>query len=111
MGKRMNRLLLVAMALALFSPKVYAQNYSPRFDKAPDLTEFLKVATEESALKTCMPFPSLEPEAMYAGTKELKAGYVAGGPHHILVTNSPPFQAALMYPTLIGQHESQPAYA
>lgn len=117
----MNRLLLVAVFLALFSPRIHAQNYNLKFDKAPDLAEFLKTAAEEPGLQTCMPLPSIELEALRAGLikkeiflnpgKEFKAGYVAGGPHHILVTNSAPYQTALMYPTLINQHESQPAYA
>ena len=117
----MNRLLLATIILALSSPGIHAQNYNPKFDKAPDLTEFLKAAAEEPALQTCMPLPLIELEALKTGLikkgvvldlgKEFKAGYVAGGPHHLIVVNSRPFQDAILLPSLIGQHDSQPAYA
>lgn len=107
----MNRLLLTATILAFFSPGIYAQDYNPKFDKAPDLTEFLEAAAEAPALQACMPLPSIELEALKTGLKESKAGWVAGGPHHTIVVNSTPFQNALMQAALVGQHESQPAYA
>lgn len=53
----MNRLPLIAIIVAFLSPGIYAQNYNPKFDKAPDLVEFLKAATEDPSFQTCVPFP------------------------------------------------------
>ena len=116
----MNLLLLVTMILALFSPGLLAQNYNPKFNEGLNVAEFLKSATEGPSVQIGMPLPSIELEALGTGLtkkvvvldleKDLKVGYVAGGPHHTLVANSPPFQTALMYPSVISQHESQPAY-
>lgn len=53
----MNRLLLVAIILALFSPGIQAQNYNPKFDEGLDLAEFMKTATEDPSFQTCVPFP------------------------------------------------------
>jgi len=55
----MNRLLLVTVILALFSPGIQAQNYNPKFDEGPNLAEFLKTATEDSPFP-CMLFPSVD---------------------------------------------------
>jgi len=55
----MNRLLLTVTILALFSPGIYAQGYNPKFDEGLDLSEFLKAATEDTALQTNLPLPDL----------------------------------------------------
>lgn len=60
----MNHLLLVTIILALFSPRIYAQNYTPKFDEGLKLAEFLEIATGDSSLQVCLPFPPIKFETI-----------------------------------------------
>lgn len=66
----MNRLLLVTIITALFSPEIYAQNYTPKFDEGLNLSEFMKVATGDSALQACMPLPPIKFEKVKGTSKD-----------------------------------------
>lgn len=105
------------MVVGLVAPTIYAQGYNPKFDEGVNLSEFMQVAAEEPSIQACEPLPAIGLEVLKTGLSKKgvsdsgKAGYVAGGPHHTIVANSTAFQSAIMYPTLISQHESQPAYA
>lgn len=119
----MNRLLLTATILAFFSPGISAQNYNPKFDKAPDLGEFRKAATEDPALQTNIPYPpvvvieaaktiSLEAEVLPSLRKELLkagAGYFYG-PYPPRIYNSVPYQNGQVYASRLQGMEHPTAY-
>lgn len=118
----MNRLLLTATILTFFSPGIYAQNYNPKFDKAPDLAEFRKTITEAPAFQVSVPYPpivletvktiSLKEEALPNLRKEfVKAGpgYFYG-PYPPRIYNSGPYRNGQPYIPLLQAHESPEAY-
>ncbi len=118
----MNRLLLATIILALFSLGVQAQNYNPKFDKAPDLGEFRKAATEAPALQINVPYPpvvgeaaktiSLKEEVLPSLRKEFLrpgAGYFYG-PYPPRIYNSIPYQNGQPYIPLLQAHETPMAY-
>ncbi len=117
----MNRLLLTVTILAFFSPGIYAQGYNPKFDKAPDLGEFRKVATEDPALQTNMPYPpvvveiaktiSLKDEVLPSLRKEFfrpAAGSFYNVPARIF--GSGPYGEGRLYIDPLKAHETQSAY-
>lgn len=117
----MNRLLLTATILAFFSSGIYAQDYNPKFDKAPDLAEFLKAATEDSSFQTCVPFP--KQDIIPVETSNLKeiqslivkssllppqAGYIYGSfPRHI--SANPDYPVGKVYASKLQGHQDSVA--
>lgn len=116
------RFLLSCIFLHFLSVSVFSQNYNPKFEQGVDLAEFVDVALGDyQSQQSCMPIPQVGlntaegisheriiPPALWRAAKA-GPGYL-GGPYDPRVINSVPYQNALMYPTLIGQHESQTAY-
>lgn len=119
----MNRTLLVAALLAFFTPGLRAQDYNPKFDKAPSLEEFRKAATDNTSVQAAIPFPPVVFEEVKTISlkgeckPELKKEFLKAGPGYFYgpypprIYNSGPYQSGLLYIPRLKEYEHPTAYA
>jgi len=118
----MNYLLFVSAVIVGFSSGISAQEYNPKFDESPNLAEFMKAVSEDSAIQTCVPLPQIEfelakmtlikTEVPYALRKmfpKAGAGYFYG-PYPPRIQNSVVYQNGQVFVPHLQEQENPVAY-
>ncbi len=114
--------IIAAATLVRFSCNTYAGEYNPNFDEGVNISEFVTAATGKGSIQTHSPLPEISTAVVQVDNlkQELPAslakyslkplsGYVVP-PVSPRILKSEVYQSALMYPSLLQEHDSPTAY-